>query len=103
MIIKIAEYAVKDKEIDTIVVAIKHLIDAVKKNEPETRYETFRKRDLHTFVHLMEFSNEKALRRHVKAEYTRRFVTTLYACCEIEPFFSDLLPLPAETEWSGVR
>ncbi len=90
MIIKIAEYKMKDGVLNVVTKAIAKFVREIKKHEPETLYEAFRRSNSLEFVHLMKFPDRISEKKHASAPYTREFVRTLYPHCEREPVFTDL-------------
>lgn len=90
MVIKIAEYTIKRGEVNIVLESISKFVGAIRKNEPETFYEAYRRGDSLEFVHLMKFKDDVAEKRHQKADCTSEFVSVLYPRCEIEPHFTDL-------------
>jgi quinol monooxygenase YgiN len=90
MIRRIAEYTIREGELDTITAAIRRFVDAVRAYEPETRYDAYRRADTSTFIHFMAFPTEGLMRRHQQAAYTATFVEVLYPRCSEPPRFTDL-------------
>lgn len=73
-----------------IISAIKEFVDNVHKFEPETIYTAHREIESDRFVHFMKFPDTEAKQKHAKADYTERFVKTLFQNCREEPKFSTL-------------
>lgn len=90
MIIKIAEYRIKKKELNIVLEAIKEFVESVRMNEKGTFYEAFRKDNSFDFIHLMKFIDKNADKKHASAGYTKKFTNILYPRCQKEPVFTDL-------------
>jgi quinol monooxygenase YgiN len=90
MISKYVAFTVKPEELQPILTAIKAFLIDIEASEPETVYEAYRITDQFSFLHVMHFADEAAADRHSKAEYTNRFVDTLYPRCTEEPKFVDI-------------
>lgn len=88
MIRLIAQYRIKEGELDNVLDAVKKFISAVKREEPETKYEAYNLANSHEFLHIMAFPNESAQQKHQKAPYTLEFVEALYPNCLEEPKFT---------------
>ena len=92
MIYIMAKYKIKKDKLEEVKRAVIEFISAVKENEEGTlRYEAFQLKDSSLdFVHLMVFDDEKSREMHSSSDYVKKFVETLYPCCEKEPEFIDL-------------
>jgi len=90
MIIKLAEYTIKENELDAVLSAIRTFVTAIYQNEPSTFYEAFRRDKSLDFVHIMKFPDEDAESKHSGATYTDEFVKVLYPRCTKEPVFTDV-------------
>ena len=90
MIRKIAEYTVREGELETVEGAIREFVQAVARYEPETVYHAYQRQGQRQFIHLMCFADATAETRHSNASYTQRFVNVLYPRCEAQPVFTDL-------------
>jgi quinol monooxygenase YgiN len=93
MIRRVAEYTIRDGELEPILVAIACFAAAVRAGEPETRYEAYRREDTLSFLHIMAFRDETAEHAHRRAPYTTEFVEALYPRCVEEPRFTGLRPI----------
>ena len=93
MIRKIAKYKVRREALAAVEAAIHEFVTAISQAEPDTTYTAFRTGDETTFIHFMEFPDSKAETHHQKAPYTLKFVEVLYPKCEIQPEFTDLIPM----------
>lgn len=93
MITKIAEFLVKPDKIDVALPAIKTFLAAVEREEPNTKYDSYRRGQTFAFIHFMEFPDAMAAEAHKSAPYTVQFTEVLYPCCEQEPRFTDLTPV----------
>lgn len=87
---KIVRYKVKAEEVETVLAAIKDFLLAIANSEPETRYEALQLVDEVSFIHTMHFSSQLADEQHQKAQYTLKFVDTLYPRCEESPVFTEV-------------
>ncbi len=90
MISKIVRYKVKSEEVETVLAAIKEFLLAIANSEPETKYDALQLIDEVSFIHSMRFPNPLAEQQHQKAQYTLKFVDTLYPRCEEEPEFTEV-------------
>lgn len=90
MIRRVAEYTVRDGQLETVVRAVRRFLAAVHDHEPQTSYQAFRRGDGRSFLHLMAFPDEEAEGAHRRADYTSDFVAALYPRCVEEPSFTDL-------------
>lgn len=96
MIRRIAEYTVRDGELDAVENAIARFVDAVRTHEPATTYHAYRRTGSNAFIHFMAFPNDDAQRTHRQADYTAEFVAALYPRCLEEPVFTDLRAVAGE-------
>jgi quinol monooxygenase YgiN len=87
---KMAEYTVRDGELETVELAIREFVQAVCQYEPKTVYHAYRRQGEPRFVHFMAFPDAAAETRHAHAAYTQHFVELLYPRCEARPVFTDL-------------
>ncbi len=90
MISRMAKYKVKEECLDRVMEITRKFIQAVKDNEPETKYSIFRKEDGVTFIHVMNFTDSNAEKEHKMASYTKEFVGEIYPLCSSGLDFSDL-------------
>ena len=90
MITKIAEYKIKEEELEKATHAIEEIVSKVNHNEPGTVYKAFRRGESLEFIHFMTFPDAAAESMHASAEYTEKFARTLKPICDIEPHFTDL-------------
>lgn len=98
MIYRIAEYQVKEGEVEVCLEAIGKFLEGIEAGEPGTMvYEAFRKPDGVSFIHFMAFEDEEAEEVHRNTDHVRAFVEVLYPRCEVEPVFTSL------TAVAGVR
>lgn len=94
MIIKIAEFKVKREKLHICLTAISKFVGNVHEKESDTlAYDAYQKEDGISFIHFMNFKDEKAEAHHRKTAYVKRFVEILYPNCEIPPVFTDLTPV----------
>lgn len=90
MIHKIARYRIREEERSRTEEAIATFVQAVRANEPHTRYSAYRLEEGPDYIHLMEFVDQEAERQHQTADYTKAFVAVLYEACVEHPRFADL-------------
>jgi|GEM_PF-1679854 len=92
MIHYMATYTVKEEALEDVKKTVQEFVGAVRDNEPNTTlYASFHKKDEpFSFVHFMCFENEEAKDFHESAEYTKKFVEMLSACCTVENVFTEL-------------
>ena len=92
MVHYMATYKIKEDKLDDIEKAITEFVGAVRDNEPSTiLYASFhRKDDPLSFVHFMCFENEDGKNLHESADYTKKFVEMLSACCTVQNVFTEL-------------
>ena len=90
MIYKKVEYKVHPQKREDIIKAIQEFLNEIKLNERFTRYEIFETGDEGEFVHFMHFKDEESEQEHRNAEYTLKFVKTIYPTCLKEPEFINL-------------
>ncbi len=90
MIRKMAEYTVREGELEAVEHAVREFVRVVCQREPETVYHAYRRQGERRFVHFMAFADTAAEARHAQAPYTQRFVAALYPRCEAPPVFTDL-------------
>lgn len=90
MIIKLVNYQVYPDKLKIVQTAVRKFVKEVLKNEDETFYQAFQKKDSFEFVHIMKFKNTQAEKTHANALYTREFADILYPNCTIQPVFDDL-------------
>ncbi len=90
MIRKVAEYTVRDGEVETVLAAIREFVQAVAQSEPSTVYEAYQRQGQPAFIHVMTFVDAAAEERHQAAPYTRRFVEILHPRCTAQPAFTEL-------------
>jgi len=86
------EYTIKKGEEETAREAIIDFLEAIKANEPDTRYEIFSTED-GDYLHMIVFQNKEAEEKHQNAEYTLNFVDALYPLCEQRPLFTRINPV----------
>ncbi len=96
MIKKSVKFKVKENCEDSVVFIINEFLKAVKENEPETIYESYKSSNEREFINLITFPNYQAELNHKNAAYTRKFVEKLYKFCEELPQFVDLYSLSQE-------
>ncbi len=90
MISKIVRYKVRPEEVGNVLSAIREFLMAIANCEPETKYDALQLIDEVSFIHTMRFPNPLADEQHQKAQYTLKFVDTLYPRCEDAPEFTEV-------------
>lgn len=90
MIWKKSEYKVKKEDVESIGHEISKFVDAVHENEPGTYFEAYQIDDMPSFLHIMQFPNEEAEKKHHKASYTQDFVEQLYPKCTKGPKITEM-------------
>lgn len=90
MIRRLAEYTVRQDELETVLEAVRTFVAAVRKHEPRTTYDAYRRGTSPSFVHVMAFPDQASERRHQRAQHTERFVEVLYPRCTDPPTFTEL-------------
>lgn len=101
MISKIAQYKVKENELETVLGAIRLFVANIAQHEPNTFYEAFQLADRLSFTHIMEFADQRAEEAHSNAPYTQVFVNILYPRCESAPMFTDLNRIASTVHSNG--
>ena len=91
MIRRVAEYTVREGELDAVMDAVARFVAAVRAAEPRTGYEAYRRGETRSFLHLMAFPDDAAEQAHREAAYTGAFVAVLYPRCVEEPRFTELV------------
>ncbi|MBI3026773.1 antibiotic biosynthesis monooxygenase [Candidatus Woesearchaeota archaeon] len=85
------KYKIKKEEINEAKKAIREFINSVLKNEPGTHYYgAYQLNDNVSFVHFMEFRDEKSKKIHENTSYVKKFVSILYPNCVEKPVFTEL-------------
>lgn len=100
MIRKIANYPVREDEIEIVIEAVKEFVAAINENEPGTVYTAYRLGNGASFIHFMAFPGEGEEERHRTAEYTKKFTEILYPLCVAPPEFTDLDLLGSTHIWA---
>lgn len=96
MIRRVAEYTIREGELEVVEEAVRRFVAAVRSQEPATTYEAYRLGDGLSFLHFMAFPDEEAERAHQRAQYTTDFVDVLYPHCLEAPRFTELAPVEPE-------
>lgn len=91
MIRRVAEYTVREGELEVVLQAVRRFVAEVRAAEPRTRYEAYRRGETRSFLHFMAFPDAAAEQAHREAGYTAEFVEVLYSRCEEEPRFSEVV------------
>jgi quinol monooxygenase YgiN len=87
---RVAEYTIREGELEPVLDAIVRFVAAVRAAEPGTRYEAYRRADTLSFLHTMAFPDADAEDAHRRAAYTTAFVQALYPRCVEPPRFTEL-------------
>lgn len=92
MIIKEARFKIRQDKLNEGLELIKTFVRKVHENEPGTIiYTSYQSDDDPTsFVHFMQFKDERAEEHHRNTEYVKTFVDGLYPISEKEPEFHNL-------------
>lgn len=96
MIRKVAEYTVREGELDAVLDAVARFVAAVRSAEPGTEYSAYRRGDSLSLLHFMSFPDAEAEKAHQKAPYTSELVAVLYPRCVEPPRFTELRAVTGE-------
>lgn len=96
MIRKVAEYTVREGELDAVLGAVARFVATVRSAERDTEYSAYRRGDSLSFLHFIAFPDAEAEKAHQEAPYTSEFVAALYPRCVDPPRFTELSTVTGE-------
>jgi quinol monooxygenase YgiN len=85
MVRTIVELKAKSGEIESVTASLAEFVDAVRRHEPMTELQAFRRGTEPVFVQVLGFPDAETERRHRSASYTRRFLEQTLPRCEADP------------------
>jgi quinol monooxygenase YgiN len=90
MIRKMVELKVKPGELGAVESALREYVHAVRKHEPLTELQAFRRGTEPVFLQVIGHPDAESEQRHRRASYTRRFLENLLQHLETDPITTDL-------------
>lgn len=86
----LSSFAVNEEHLKQAKRALAELVAAVRRHEPATLFQVFRKEGEPAFFCLMAFADEAAERAHAQARYVAKFARQILPWCEGKPHFTEL-------------